>query len=84
MLCSGYEQTWSIDGWRSQTVKEWSFFQKVIEEVRERQKDVFANSDAHEVERREDAHAVLRALKEIEVNLDAIITAETLLELRRK
>ena len=28
-----------------------------------------------------DAHAVLRALKEIEVNLDAIITAETLLEL---
>lgn len=59
-------------------------FMKVLAEVRERQSDVFVNSAAHEVERREDAHAIIRAVKEIEVHLDAAIAAETLLELRRK
>ena len=50
---------------------------KVLAEVRERQSDVFVNSAAHEVERREDAHAIIRAVKEIEVHLDAAIAAET-------
>ena len=58
-------------------------FQKCLREVREAQKNVFANSAAHEVEKREDAHAIIRALTAIEVNLDAAIAAETLLELRR-
>ena len=40
-------------------------FMKVLAEVRERQSDVFVNSAAHEVERREDAHAIVRALHEI-------------------
>jgi len=59
-------------------------FLKVLAEVRERQKDVFLNSANHEVEKREDAHAIVRAVKEIEVHLDAAIAAETLLQLRRK
>lgn len=59
-------------------------FLKVLSEVRERQKDVFVNSANHEVEKREDAHAIIRAVKEIEVHLDAAIAAETLLQLRRK
>tara|TARA_R100001460_G_scaffold107125_1_gene155378 strand:+ start:2783 stop:3022 length:240 start_codon:yes stop_codon:yes gene_type:complete len=59
-------------------------FLKVLAEVRERQKDVFMNSANHEVEKREDAHAIIRAIKEIEVHLDAAIAAKTLLELRRK
>lgn len=59
-------------------------FMKVLAEVRERQKDVFMKSASHEVEKREDAHAIIRAVKEIEVHLDAAIAAETLLQLRRK
>jgi len=59
-------------------------FLKVLSEVRERQKDVFMKSANHEVEKREDAHAIIRAIKEIEVHLDAAIAAKTLLELRRK
>mgnify|MGYP001546671206 CR=1 FL=1 len=44
---------------------------------------VFANRAAHEVERREEAHAIIRALKLIEVNLDAAIAAETLLDRKK-
>ena len=38
-------------------------FMKVLAEVRERQSDVFVNSAAHEVERREDAHAIVGLLR---------------------
>lgn len=58
-------------------------FQRFVEDVREQQKMVFANSAADEIERREDAHAIIRALNQIEVNLDAAIAAETLLDRKR-
>ena len=36
-------------------------FVEVIRDLRERQKDVFAGTAAHEIERREEAHAIMRA-----------------------
>ena len=59
-------------------------FLQFINIVRERQKNVFASSAAHEVEQREDAHAIIRALDQILVDLDAAIGAETLLDRKMK
>jgi hypothetical protein len=58
-------------------------FQQFIQDVREDQMRIFANSAAQDVERREEAHAILRALNLIEVNLDAAIAAETLLDRKK-
>lgn len=58
-------------------------FKQLLEEVRENQKQVFANSAADEIERREEAHAILRATNQIEAHLDAVVTAETLLQYRK-
>jgi len=44
---------------------------------------IFANSAAQDVEQREEVHAILRALNLIEVNLDAALAAETLLDRKR-
>ena len=64
-------------------LKQDNMFQLLLKEVRENQKEVFANSGADEIERREEAHAILRATTEMEAHLDAIVTAETLLKLRK-
>jgi len=58
-------------------------FKQFIQGVREDQIRIFANSAAQEIEQREEAHAILRALKLIEVNLDAALAAETLLDRKR-
>jgi len=58
-------------------------FQQFVQDVREDQMRIFANSAAQDVERREEAHAILRALNLIEVNLDAAIAAETLLDRKK-
>lgn len=55
-------------------------FQRFVNNVRERQKEVFVTSAAEDIERREEAHSIIRALNLIEVNLDAAIAAETLLD----
>ena len=55
-------------------------FKRFVNDVRERQKDVFVTSAAEDIERREEAHSIIRALNLIEVNLDAAIAAETLLD----
>jgi len=55
-------------------------FQRFVNDVRERQKEVFVTSAAEDIERREEAHSIVRALNLIEVNLDAAIAAETLLD----
>lgn len=60
-----------------------STFKLLLEEVRENQKEVFATSGADQIERREEAHAIIRAANEMVAHLDAAITAETLLELRK-
>jgi len=64
-------------------LKQDSTFQLLLKEVRENQKEVFANSAADEIERREEAHAILRATNEMVAHLDSVVTAETLLELRK-
>ena len=55
-------------------------FTQFVEDVRNEQIRLFTNSAAQDVEQREEAHAMLRALNQIEVQLDAAIAAETLLD----
>ena len=55
-------------------------FMQFIEDVRNEQIRLFTASRAQDVEQREEAHAILRALNKIEVELDAAIMAETLLD----
>ena len=57
-------------------------FQQFIQDVREQQKEVFATSGPKDIEVREEAHAIIRALEAIEVNLDAAIGAERFLKER--
>lgn len=55
-------------------------FSDFIEDVRNEQIRLFRTSGAQDIEQREEAHAILRALTKIEVELDAAIMAETLLD----
>ena len=59
-------------------------FKQFVENVRENQMLIFANSSASEVEAREDAHAILRAVNQIEITLDAAITAEVILDRKQR
>ena len=58
-------------------------FQQFVQDVREQQIRQFTTSGAQDVEQREEAHAILRALDKIVVNLDAAIAAETLLDRKK-
>ena len=58
-------------------------FTQFVQEVRDNQMMIFANSAAQDVEKREEAHAIIRALNLIEVQLDAAIAAETLLDRKK-
>ena len=55
-------------------------FMQFVEDVRNEQVRLFTTSAAQDVEQREEAHAMLRALNKIEVQLDAAIAAKTLLD----
>tara|TARA_B100000902_G_scaffold212391_1_gene201968 strand:- start:285 stop:521 length:237 start_codon:yes stop_codon:yes gene_type:complete len=55
-------------------------FMQFVEDVRNEQIRLFTTSAAQDVEQREEAHAILRALNKIEVQLDAAIAAKTLLD----
>lgn len=55
-------------------------FQLIMKDLRNQQLEGFANSSADEVEKREDAHAILRALNQIEYLLQADVNAEMLIE----
>ena len=55
-------------------------FQGIIKDLRENQLRLIANTSASEVEKREDAHAIYRALNEIECLLRADVDAEKLME----
>ena len=65
---------------RSYALLKNDWFIETIQNLREEQKTIFANSSAEEVEKREDAHAILRALNAIEVSLKADVDSLTLLE----
>ncbi|BAQ90219.1 hypothetical protein [uncultured Mediterranean phage uvMED] len=55
-------------------------FQGIMKDLREDQLRLIANTSASEVEKREDAHAIYRALNEIEFLLSADVDAEKLIE----
>jgi hypothetical protein len=55
-------------------------FQQFVQDVRDVQISIFSNSAAQEVEQREEAHAIMRALNQIEMQLDAAIAAERMLD----
>jgi len=59
-------------------------FQQFVQDVRETQLHVFADSEASEVGVREEAHAILRALNQIEIQLDAAIAAERILDRKQR
>ena len=55
-------------------------FMQFVKDVRNEQIRLFTTSAAQDVEQREEAHAILRALNKIEGQLDAVIAAKTLLD----
>ena len=59
-------------------------FQKFVENVREDQMKIFAESSASDVDKREEANSIVRALKKIEHTLDAAKSAEVILDKQRK
>tara|TARA_R110000744_G_scaffold134534_1_gene243579 strand:- start:2588 stop:2836 length:249 start_codon:yes stop_codon:yes gene_type:complete len=65
---------------RSKALMQNEHFQLIMKDLQNQQLEGFANSSADEVEKREDAHAILRALKQIEYLLQADINAEILIE----
>lgn len=60
---------------RSKLLMESEHFQLVMKDLRDRQMAIFASSAASEVDKRENAHAILRALNEIEGMLQADVDA---------
>ena len=69
---------------RSKFLIENDWFQDTLKNLREDQMRVFADSSAQEVEKREDAHAILRALTAIERSLQADVDAVALLQRKGK
>lgn len=59
-------------------------FMSFVQGVRDDQVKVFTDSAASDVEAREAAHGIICALKQIEMKLDAAITAETFLDRRQR
>ena len=69
---------------KSKSLLEDERFIETVEDLRKMQLSVFASSSAPEVEKREDAHAILRALTEIERLLNANVDAVTLIAKKGK
>jgi hypothetical protein len=63
----------------AQRLKNDTAFQQFVRNVREQQKEVFATSGSQDIEIREEAHGIIRALQAIEIHLDAAIDAERFL-----
>jgi hypothetical protein len=69
---------------RSKALLDHEHFIETMKDLRERQKDIFADSVASDVEGREEAHAIIRALNAIEVSLRADVDAVTILKKRKE
>ena len=69
---------------KPKTLLEDDRFIETVEDLRKMQLSVFASSSAPEVEKREDAHAILRALTEIERLLRSNVDAVTLITKKGK
>lgn len=68
---------------RAKRLRDDEAFADFIQEVREDAIAAFANSRANETEAREEAHALLRAINQIEGKLDAAIGAKALADKRK-
>lgn len=58
-------------------------FSTFVQAVRDDQVRVFMTSGASDVEAREEAHGIVRALEQIEMKLDAAMTAEAFLDRKK-
>ena len=61
-----------------------SAFSAFVQDVRDEQMRLFANSGAADVAAREEAHGIIRALNQIEMKLEAAMTAETFLDRKQR
>ena len=59
-------------------------FKQFMQSVRDAQMRLFADSSASDVDVREDAHAILRAVNQIEIILDAALAAEVILDRKQR
>ena len=59
-------------------------FVRFVDDVRKDQMMIFAHSDASDVDAREEAHSIIRALNKIEMVLDAAIAAEAMLDRKQR
>ena len=73
-----------IQAQEARRLKNDTAFQQFVQDVRDMQVRIFTNSAAQDIEGREEAHAVLRALTQIEMQLDAAIGAETMLDRKQR
>ena len=73
-----------IEAEEARRLKNDTAFKQFMQGVRENQMQVFANSGVADVAAREEAHAIIRALNQIEVTLDAALAAETLLDRKQR
>ena len=73
-----------IQAQEARRLKNDTAFKQFVQDVRDLQVRIFTNSAAQDTESREEAHAVLRALTQIEMQLDAAIGAETMLDRKQR
>ena len=59
-------------------------FKNFMQQVRDDQLRLFADSSASDVDAREEAHSIVRALNQIEVILDAKVNAEIILDHKQR
>jgi len=69
-----------IQSQEAKRLKKDTAFMTFLNEVRENQLITFATSSAVQIEQREEAHAIMRALNLIEAQLDAAIGDEVVLD----
>lgn len=73
-----------IEADEAKRLKKDTAFLRFMDDVRDDQMRVFANSEASDVDAREEAHAIIRALNKIEMFLDAAIAAEAMLDRKQR
>jgi len=69
-----------IQAQEAKRLKNDTAFQQFVQDVRDVQVSIFSNSAAEETKQREEAHAIMRALNQIEMQLEAAIAAERMLD----
>jgi hypothetical protein len=73
-----------IEADEAKRLKKDTAFMRFVDDVRDDQMRVFANSEASDIDAREEAHAIIRALNKIEMFLDAAIAAEAMLDRKQR